>query len=137
MLSMIDLGRTILNKLFPDKNERQKYELRLLELQNEGAFKEEELRYAAIMAEAKSDDKITSRARPTFLYVMYVIILSSIPMGILYSTDQQLAIEISQGFKVWLDSIPSDLWMLFGAGYLGYGAYRSYDKKIATSTHPH
>ncbi len=131
MLDILSIGKTILDKLFPDKNERQKYELQLLELQNQGAFKADELRYSAITTEAKSEDKITARARPAFLYVMYLIILSAIPMGILHATDPQLSASITAGFQGWLTAIPTDLWMLFGTGYLGYGAYRSYDKKLS------
>ena len=132
MLDILSIGKTILDKLFPDKAERQQYELKLLELQNQGAFKSEELRYSAINTEAQSDDRITSRARPSFLYVMYVIILAAIPMGILHAFEPELTLSITDGFKLWLDAIPADLWVLFGAGYLGYGAFRSYDKKIGS-----
>lgn len=133
MLDILGIGKAILDKIIPDKAERQQYELKLLELQNQGAFKAEELRYSAINTEAESQDKLTSRARPSFLYVMYIIILAAIPMGILYSSEPQLATNITTGFKNWLSAIPTDLWMLFGAGYLGYGAFRSYDKKLNMS----
>lgn len=132
MLDFLGIGKTILNKLFPDKAERQQYELKLLELQNEGAFKEEEMRYSAILAEAQSVDKWTSRARPSFLYVMYTIILASIPLGVLYSYNPQLSMNISDGFKLWLDAIPGDLWMLFGAGFLGYTLLPDLGKKMAS-----
>ena len=132
MFDFLSIGKTILDKLFPDKTERQQYEIKLLELQNQGAFKAEELRYSAINIEAQSADKITSRARPSFLYVMYAIILAAIPMGVLHAFEPVLTQSITDGFKLWLDAIPADLWMLFGAGYLGYGAFRSYDKKIGS-----
>ena len=40
-------------------------------------------RLSAIVTEARSPDPWTSRARPSFLYVMYVMLLWAIPMGVL------------------------------------------------------
>lgn len=129
ILDLFSIGRDLLLKLIPDRNKRLEFEEQLEKLKESGELKREELRYSAINTELSSEDKITSRSRPTFLYVMYIIILSAIPMGILYAFNPVLSKEITIGFKAWLDAIPSDLWMLFGAGYLGYGAFRSYDKK--------
>jgi hypothetical protein len=127
---ILAVGRVILDKLFPNKAERQQYEIKLLELEQQGEFKSEELRYSAINTEAKSEDKITSRARPMFLYVMYAIILSAIPMGVLNAFEPKIAADITIGFKAWIDAIPGDMWALFGVGYLGYSGLRTYDKKI-------
>jgi hypothetical protein len=80
------------------------------------------------LEEAKSQDKWTSRGRPTFLYVVYLFILFAIPMGILSVFSPQAAKQIAEGAKAWLAAIPETLWYLFGAGYLGYGAFRSFDK---------
>lgn len=132
ILDILSIGKSILDKIIPDKAQRQEYELKLLQLQQEGAFKSEEMRYQAITKEAESQDKWTSRARPSFLYVMYIVILAAFPMGIVFVYEPTLAAEFTTGFKAWLDAIPGDMWMLFGAGYLGYGAFRSYDKKINT-----
>ena len=38
------------------------------------------------------------------------------------------AVRIAAGVHAWLAAIPSELWTLFGAGYLGYGAMRSVEK---------
>lgn len=83
---------------------------------------------AVALAEAQSQDKWTSRSRPLFMYVIYVLILSAIPMGVLYAFNPTKAGQIAIGFKAWLDAIPQDFIWLFGAGYLGYGAFRSFDK---------
>lgn len=85
-------------------------------------------RMAAILAEAKSADPWTSRARPSFLYVMYILILVSVPMGILAAFSPDTAKDIATGMKDWLKAIPDGLWAVFGAGYLGYSAARSFDK---------
>ena len=36
---------------------------------------------SAIVAEANSSDPWTSRARPSFLYLIYVLLLFAVPMG--------------------------------------------------------
>ena len=41
----------------------------------------------AIVAEAQSTDPWTSRARPSFLYMMYALILWAIPMGLIAAAD--------------------------------------------------
>jgi hypothetical protein len=85
-------------------------------------------RLSVMQAEAASLDKWTSRARPAFLYVVYIFILAAFPMGLAYAFFPGHAKLITEGVKAWLDSIPSDMWVLFGFGYGGYTAARSYDK---------
>jgi hypothetical protein len=82
-----------------------------------------------MVAEASSQDKWTSRARPSFLYIMYIMILGAIPMGIVYSISPGTAADITVGVKAWLAAIPEAMWVLMGAGYLGYTTGRSFDKK--------
>ena len=86
-------------------------------------------RMSAIVEEAKSSDPWTSRARPSFLYVMYVMILISIPMGITSAISPSTAADIAEGMKSWLQAIPDALWAMFGTGYLGYVVTREYGKK--------
>jgi hypothetical protein len=83
---------------------------------------------SAIIAEAQSQDPYTSRARPSFLYVMYALILAAIPMGVLHAYNPELAVSIATGLKAWLEALPEELWWLFGAGYLGYTGARTIDK---------
>ena len=80
------------------------------------------------LEEARSQDKWTSRGRPMFLYVVYVFLLSAIPIGILSVFSPVAAERIATGANAWLSAIPESMWYLFGAGYLGYGAFRSFDK---------
>lgn len=93
----------------------------------------ENARMNVVIAESQSQDKWTSRGRPMFLYVMYIMLLSSIPMGIVYTISPITAENVQTGFGNWLRAIPSDLYTLFGAGYLGYGAFRTYDKTKKSS----
>lgn len=83
---------------------------------------------AAILAEAQSQDPWTSRARPSFMYVIYVMILMGIPMGFLSAFRPDLAAAIAHGMQLWLAAIPEPLYALFGAGYMGYAYARSWEK---------
>lgn len=119
----------LVGKLFPDPAAKAEAQRKLLELQQNGEFRELEKAFEAITTEAKSADPWTSRARPSFLYVIYLMILASIPMGALYAFSPVLAGNMVVGVQTWLNAIPEALWALFGAGYLGYTTARSYDKK--------
>ena len=133
ILPLLDIGGKLIEKLFPDPEQAAKAKLDLVRLQQDGQLKELETRMSAILAEAQSADPWTSRARPSFLYVVYIIILASLPMGVLYAISPSTAGDIATGFKEWLAAIPEPMWTLFGAGYLGYVTGRSYDKKQVIS----
>lgn len=128
--SIVQLGGKILDKVIPDKDKANEAKIKMIELAQQGELNELNRSYDAIVAEANSSDKWTSRARPSFMYVMYIMILSAIPMGIIQAIDAGVAKDISSGIKAWLDAIPSELWGLFGVGYVGYSASRSYDKFV-------
>lgn len=122
------LGGKILDKVIPDAAQRDAAKLKLLELQQAGEFKDEDLRFSAITAEATSADKWTSRARPAFMYVMYILFLAAIPFSILNAFRPDLATAVTAGMKAWLEAIPEEMYWLFGSGYLGYTAARSHEK---------
>lgn len=130
---VLDLGKTIIDKVFPDKEkqatERAQAELALMQAQQEGKLAEAAQQMSAILAEAQSADPWTSRARPSFMYVMYVMILMAIPMGFLSAFRPEIATAVANGMKLWLSAIPEDLYMLFGAGYLGYTGARTWEKR--------
>lgn len=88
----------------------------------------EKAKLQVMISEASSSDPWTSRARPAFMYVVYIMLLAAIPMGIVYAISPTTSQNIVVGFGAWLKAIPPDLYALFGAGYLGYGAFRTYDK---------
>jgi hypothetical protein len=83
---------------------------------------------SAILAEASSSDPWTSRARPSFLYVVYILILFSIPMGILFAFAPDVAQRIADGSAAWFKSIPTEIIDLFKWVMLGYIGGRSYEK---------
>jgi len=126
--SVFDFGSKVLDKIFPDKEAADRAKLELLKLQQSGELRELEARFSAIVAEAKSSDPWTSRARPSFMYVMYVLLLSALPMGVLFAFQPETAQAVTEGMRAWLHSLPEELWWLFGAGYLGYSGARSVEK---------
>lgn len=130
LTAALNIGGKVIDKIFPDPEQRDKAKLEMLKMQQDGQFREEELKMSAIIEEAKSADPWTSRARPSFLYVMYVMILAAIPMGILSVFNPDAAVKIAEGMKSWLAAIPNELYAVFGVGYTGYTVARSaWDKK--------
>jgi hypothetical protein len=118
----------LLDKLIPDPQARAAAKLELLKLQGTQDMDMLNAQMAAIIAEARSPDPWTSRARPSFMYVMYVIILCAIPMGVISAFQPAMATAISGGMNAYLRGIPDALWSLFGTGYLGYTAARQWGK---------
>lgn len=118
----------LLDKLIPDPQQREQAKLQLLQAEGNLALQELQASLAPIIAEAQSTDQWTSRARPSFLYVVYVLILASVPMGVLYAAQPETAKAVTEGFHAWLAALPEPLVQLFGMGYLGYTGARSFEK---------
>lgn len=118
----------LIDKVIPDKAQRDKAKLELLQLQGSQDLAEINARLSAIVAEADSRDPWTSRARPSFLYVMYVLLLWALPMGLLAAFSPAKAAEIAAGMNAYLSGLPEPLYALFGTGYLGYTAARQWGK---------
>lgn len=126
--SIFDFGSKILDKVIPDPAERDKAKLELMKAQQSGDLDQVKTQLSAIMAEAQSADPWTSRARPSFLYVVYILLLWSLPMGVLSVFAPDAANHFTLGFKAWLGSIPEDVLQLFGVVMLGYVGGRSWEK---------
>ena len=118
----------LLDKIIPDPRARDAAKLELLKLQGSQEMDVLRVQLSAIVAEAGSTDPWTSRARPSFIYVMYAIILWAIPMGLIASVRPEMAKAIATGMNAYLAGIPEPLWALFGTGYLGYTAARQWGK---------
>jgi len=89
------------------------------------ALKVQELEFA----EASSLDKWTSRARPSFMYVFYFVILVLVflaPLVGVFKPDWMTAFytNVALGFQ----AIPDAMWATFSVGYIGYTAARQYGK---------
>ena len=126
--ALISPVAALIDKLIPDPKARDAAKLELLKLQGTQDLEIIKAQMSAIIAEAQSADPWTSRARPSFLYVMYLLVLWAIPMGVLSAFAPSMAKDISGGMTSYLAGIPSELWTLFGTGYLGYTAARTWGK---------
>ena len=119
---------SLIDKIIPDPRARDAAKLELLKLQGSQEMDAIKTQMTAIVAEAQSNDPWTSRARPSFLYVMYTMILWAIPMGLIAAVRPDMAKGIAAGMNAYLAGIPEPMWALFGTGYLGYTAARSWGK---------
>lgn len=128
LTSLIGPITKLLDKIIPDKEARAKAQLELIRLEGSQEMDMIEARLQAIVAEANSKDPWTSRARPSFLYVMYVLILTALPMGLLSAFNPDAAKDIATGMNAYLSGLPEPLYALFGTGYLGYTAARQWGK---------
>ncbi|HVI99739.1 MAG TPA: holin family protein [Sphingomonas sp.] len=118
----------LIDKIIPDPKARDEAKLKLIELQGAQQLEGVKAQLSAILAEAQSADPWTSRARPSFLYVMYALLLWSIPMGLIAAVQPGMARAIAEGMNAYLAGIPEPLYALFGTGYLGYTAARQWGK---------
>ena len=126
--SLIGPIASIIDKVIPDKAAREKAKLELIKLEGSQEMQQVEARLSAIIAEAQSADPWTSRARPSFLYVMYAMILWALPMGLIAAFRPEAARDIAAGMNAYLAGLPEPLYALFGTGYLGYTAARQWGK---------
>ena len=96
----------LLDKIIPDPRARDAAKLELLKLQGSQEMDALRVQLSAIVTEAGSTDPWTSRARPSFLYVMYAIILWAIPMGLIAATQPEMAKNIAAGMNAYLGGFP-------------------------------
>lgn len=118
----------LIDKIIPDPEARDKAKLELLKLEGTQELEAIRAQLSAIVAEAQSVDPWTSRARPSFLYVMYALLLWSIPMGLISATQPGMADAIGRAMNAYLTGLPEPLYALFGTGYLGYTVAREWGK---------
>lgn len=130
--SLISPIASIIDKVIPDKAARERAKLELIRLEGSQELAAIEARLSAIVAEANSRDPWTSRARPSFLYVMYAMILWGIPMGLIAAFRPETARAVADGINAYLNGLPEPLYALFGTGYLGYTVARQWGKNAGT-----
>jgi len=128
MTAIIDIGSKVLDKFIPDPAQRDAAKLELFKAKQSGAMDEMKVQLSAIISDSQSADPWTSRARPSFLYVVYILLLWAIPMGVLAMFAPDRAAAFTVGFKGWLASIPDSILQLFGVVMTGYVAGRSWEK---------
>lgn len=118
----------IIDRILPDPQARDAAKLALLKMESDQELEAIRTQLSAITIEAQSADPWTSRARPAFLYVIYALLLWSIPMGVIAAVRPETAEAIARGMNAYLNGIPESLYALFATGYLGYTAARTCGK---------
>lgn len=119
---------TTINKIWPNPEDKAKAEAIAVQATATAVISQLEAAQAVMKAEALSSDPWTSRARPSFLYVVYVLLLAALPMGIVSAISPETAAAIALGFKNWLAAIPAAITDLFTYVMLGYITGRSFEK---------
>lgn len=117
-----------INKIWPDPQQRASAEATLIKAQAEAAILQMQQQMSVMLAEAQSNDPWTSRARPSFLYVMYLMILVCLPFGVLWAFNPVIGQRMADGMQQWLSAVPDALWQTFMVGYLGYTGARTWEK---------
>jgi Holin of 3TMs, for gene-transfer release len=118
----------IVDRIIPDEAARSAAKLELMKTENQQVLTEMQASMSAILVEGASADPWTSRARPSFLYVMYAVILSCFIGGVIGIWYPAQTMQAAANINALLRAIPQDLYSLFGMGYLGYAGVRSFDK---------
>ena len=131
---VIEAGRRLIDRLIPDPTEREQAQRLLMQTEGQQALAELQRSLSVILAEAGSADPWTSRARPTFLYVIYGVILLCVIGSIAGIWWPEQVIQAAENLSRLLGAIPESLWWLFGAGYLGYTGARTFDKRWVPGT---
>lgn len=126
---VFEMGKSLIDRLIPNPEAKAKAQMELLKMEQDGELQLMSARMSAIVAEAKSADPWTSRARPTFMYVFYLIMIALVLVGpfvgIFFPEGMdQFFVNVAHGFA----AIPEAAWWTFSAGYLGYAGARTYEK---------
>jgi len=124
----ISLISKAIDRFVPDPAQRDAAKLAMLQAEKAGELDYIKTTMSAILAEASSADPWTSRARPSFLYVVYILLLFGLPMGCVSAWSPETATAVAAGFKAWLSAIPDSLYLLFGTVMTGYGVQRTVEK---------
>ncbi len=141
--NVIDSVGKVINGLFTTDDEREKNKIALTQIslaaqQAENEMKErlekaylddaKDLR-RQITTEIQSQDAYVRRARPTFNYIFYIIIVINyifIPIYQMFTGNPLKPIDL-----------PTEMWTVFGVGFIGYGYLRTVEKTGKKLPVPH
>jgi len=117
----ITLGTTLIERLFPDPEQRDKATLELVKLEKSGELAELDAGLQVIVAEASSKNWLAASWRPITMLTFVVIIANNYilyPYLSLFFTEAPLL------------EIPPDMWDLLKIGLGGYIVGRSTEKSV-------
>ena len=121
MISLIEAGLRIIDKIIPDPEAKAEATRKLLEIQQAGELAEVEAAMNVVVAEAKSEHALTSQWRPITMLVFTAIVANN------YILAPYL--QAMFGWSVSLE-MPEQLWNLLSIGIGGYIFGRSGEKAV-------
>jgi len=119
----LELGSTLIKRLFPDPEQRAAAEIELAKMNESGDLKRLDASMQIIVAEAKSSNTLTSSWRPITMLVFVAIIANN------YLLYPYLALFWASAPVL---ELPPDLWGLLKIGLGGYTVGRSAEKVAQT-----
>jgi hypothetical protein len=111
--SILNFGSTLLDKLYQDKDEREKAKLALLQLEQQGGLQELEVKLQPLISELSGNWLQRSWRPILMLSFTYIIVHNYIIVPI---------------FSIPAVDIPPDMWQLLKLGVGGYVLGRSGEK---------
>ncbi len=122
-MAIFDFGSTLLDKFFPDADEKAKAKLKLVELQASGELAKLQTRAGIITAEAKSEHFLVAAWRPITMLIFVFIIANN------YILYPYLSLFFDEAPRL---DIPPDMWDLLKIGIGGYTVGRTVEKSVKT-----
>ena len=123
----------LLDRVIPDPQTRDAAKLELLRLERTHDLDPLRAPLAELRPgptrQSSEPDAWTAHARPAFLYVMYALLLWSVPVGLIGAVRPAAAQAIARAMTAYLNALPEPLYALFATGYLGYTVAREWGKR--------
>lgn len=123
IFGILGVAETVIDKIFPDADERAKAKLKLHTLKQEGELKELEASMSVIVAEAQGHSAIQRNWRPITMLCFVAIIANNYilyPYLSLFWTDAPIL------------ELPPQMWDLLKIGIGGYIASRGGEQMMKT-----
>ncbi len=132
--SIVGSVGTVLDNLFTSDDEKEKNNIALTQITLAAAQAEKELAAdlekayledakdmrRQLKVELQSQDSYVRRARPTFNYIFYTVLIFNYIFLPIYQMISGVTVEPVQ--------LPTELWTVFGVGFIGYGYLRTVEK---------
>jgi hypothetical protein len=120
--SILDIGSTIIDKIWPDAGDREKAKLKLVELQRKGELVEVESRLKIMLAEM-SGNWLQRSWRPILMLTIITIVANN------YLVYPYMSLFWAAAPRL---ELPPQLWSLMQLGLSGYVVGRSAEKVVKT-----
>lgn len=121
-------GEKIIDKIWPDAESADKAKLELMKLGQSGELEKFAATANIMLAEANSTDKWTSRARPSFMYVMYTLFMLCMVGAIIGVWHPQEMKQAADNLALLFNAIPDILYQVFFGCFTVYAGGRTFEK---------